>query len=124
MPTGYNQTIMLTQYHIEIMKTALSDVFSPRALAKLIKANLDLDHLHGQFGHDEYHFDNNAFEKTCAFLETQRALTISSLEASDALAAWSAFGRLTHTVQDFYSHSNYITMWLSRFNGNAPPPPL
>ncbi|MEO5888580.1 MAG: hypothetical protein ABIQ77_13050, partial [Anaerolineales bacterium] len=33
--------------------------------------------------------------------------------------AWSAFGRLTHSAQDFYAHSNYITLWLSRFD-NSP----
>jgi hypothetical protein len=34
--------------------------------------------------------------------------------ANDAPSAWSAFGRLTHTAQDFYAHSNYIEMWLAR----------
>jgi hypothetical protein len=29
---------------------------------------------------------------------------------------------MTHTTQDFYAHSNYITMWLSRFDGATPPP--
>ena len=70
--------------------------------------------MRGQIGHDEYHFDNNAFEKSYAYIEEQRALTISSLMANDVFSAWSAFGRLTHTVQDFYSHSNYVDLWLSR----------
>ncbi|HZM23313.1 MAG TPA: hypothetical protein VFC02_16305, partial [Anaerolineales bacterium] len=50
-------------------------------------------------------------------------LVISSLKASDAKSAWSAFGRLTHTAQDFYAHSNYIDLWLSQFDGNPHPAP-
>jgi hypothetical protein len=113
---------MLTQHHIEIMLNSLGDRFGPRAMSAIIMANINQDGLSGQFGHDEFHFDNNAFEKTYAYLEEQRALVISSLKANDIFSAWSAFGRFLHTVQDFYAHSNYITLWLSRFDGGTPPP--
>ncbi|MDQ3005534.1 MAG: hypothetical protein M3R47_09155, partial [Chloroflexota bacterium] len=111
---AYNQTIMLTQYHIEIISAALADCFSPRALSAISKANVYQDRLSGQFGHDEFHFDNNAFDKSYAYIEEQRSLTLSSLQKKEAPSAWSAFGRLTHSAQDFYAHSNYITLWLSR----------
>ncbi len=104
---------MLKEFHVEIMHLALGDVFSPRALRKIIAANLHQDRLRGQIGHPEYHFDQNAFEESGAYIEEQRALTVSALVAGDGSAAWSAFGRLTHTVQDFYAHSNYIDLWLS-----------
>ena len=95
------------------MHLALNDVFSPRALEQIIKANLRQDRLRGQVGHHEYHFDHNAFDKSYAYIEEQRALTVSSLMASNVRSAWSAFGRLTHTAQDFYAHSNYIDLWLA-----------
>jgi hypothetical protein len=104
---------MLESFHVEIMHLALDDVFSPRALEKMIVANLNQDGLRGQIGHDEYHFDNNAFEESYAYMEEQHVLTISSLMAKDASSAWSAFGRLTHAAQDFYAHSNYIDLWRS-----------
>ena len=116
---AYNRTIMLTRYHIAILSDALADCFSSRALLAIFKANVNQDRLGGQFGHDEYHFDNNAFEKSYAYIEEQRALIVSSLKTNNATSARSAFGRLTHTVQDFYAHSNYITLWLSRFD-NSP----
>jgi len=47
-------------------------------------------------------------------------LIVSSLKANHATSAWAAFGRLTHTAQDFYAHSNYIALWLSRLNGKTP----
>lgn len=125
MPIGsvaYNPK-MLSKYHVEIMHLALGDLFSPRALEKMITANLHQDRPRGQIGHDEYHFDNNAFDKSYAYIEEQRALTISSLKAGDAPSAWAAFGRLTHTAQDYYAHSNYIDLWLSLQPAGAIPTP-
>jgi len=114
---------MLTQYHIEIMLASLGNRFSPRAMAAIIQANVQQDRIAGQIGHDEYHFDNNAFDNSYAYMEEQRTLTVTSLQMKDTLSAWSAFGRMTHTAQDFYAHSNYITMWVSRFDGQTLPPP-
>lgn len=103
---------------------ALDDQFSPRALEQIIAANIYQDRLRGQIGHPEYHFDDNAFEKSYAYIEEQRALTISYLMANDVISAWSAFGRLIHTAQDFYSHSNYVDLWLStQPRGAIPAPP-
>ena len=108
---------MLTQYHIEIMLNSLGNRFSPRALSAVISANIYQDRIAGQLGHDEFHFDNNAFEKSYAYIEAQRALIVAALNKNDARSAWAAFGRMTHTLQDFYAHSNYITLWLDRFAG-------
>jgi hypothetical protein len=114
---------MLQKYHVQILQQALGDIFSPTALAKIIQANVYQDRLSAQYGHDEYHFDNNAFEKSYAYIDEQRSLVISSLHREDTASAWSAFGRLTHTVQDFYAHSNYIDLWLSlHTNGQSPAP--
>jgi len=120
--TAYNRR-MLTQYHIEIMHASLGDRFSPPALSAITQANINQDRLSGQFGHDEFHCDNNAFEKTHAYIEEQRSLVASSLQKTDALSAREAFGRMTHSLQDFYAHSNYISMWVDRFAGHALPPP-
>jgi hypothetical protein len=114
---------MLSRYHIEILSAALFDRFSSRALDAITTANILQDRLAGQFGHDEYHFDNNAFDKSYAYMEEQRRLTITSLQANDTPSAWSAFGRMFHTAQDFYAHSNYITLWVSLFDGSPLPPP-
>lgn len=114
---------MLKQFHFEMLHLALDEVFSPRALEKIIEANLYQDRLRGQIGHDEYHFDNNAFDRSYAYIEEQRALIVSSLMANEAPSARSAFGRLTHTAQDFYAHSNYIDLWLARQPGSVAPAP-
>src|SRR5829696_225948 len=110
---AYNRTIMLPKFHIEITRQALQELFSAAALDGIVAANIYQDRIAGQIGHEEFHFDNNAFEKSYAYIEEQRVITISSLESDDVSSAWAAFGRLTHTAQDFYAHSNYIDLWLS-----------
>ena len=128
---------MLIQYHISITRKALSERVSPRALDAILAANLKQDDLlTGQIGHDEYHYDNNAITESDRYLEAQRALILSALQTDDLPAAWSAFGRLSHTAQDFYAHTNYVDLWLSHFisplsganggdevAGSAGPPP-
>ena len=111
---------MLTIYHRQITEKALQDRFSPRALEAIIAGNIGLDTLRGQIGHDEYHFDNNAFAASTAFIEAERARVPAAIGTGDLLAAWTAFGRLTHTAQDFYAHSNYVSLWRAAHPESAP----
>jgi hypothetical protein len=119
---AYNRTIMYAKYHADITRQALQDRFSDAAMKKVIAANLYQDRLTAQIGHDEYHFDNNAFEKGYAYIEEQRALVRKTLESGQVASAWAAFGRLTHSAQDFYAHSNYVDLCLSCHNEAAPTP--
>jgi len=114
---------MLQTVHIEITRRALESTFSQRALKKIISANVGLDAPKNQIGHDEYHFDNNAFEESRLYLEEQRALIPPALESGKVASAWRAFGRLTHTAQDFYAHSNYVYLWLARQPSGMVPAP-
>jgi hypothetical protein len=108
---------MLIKYHRSITRNALNERVSPRALNAILAANLKQDDLlTGQIGHDEYHYDNNAIAESDRYLEAQRALIFPALQDNDLPAAWSAFGRLSHTAQDFYAHTNYVELWLSRFS--------
>ena len=114
---------MLKPIHRQITIAALEDLFSQNALEIIVAANLGQDALRGQVGHDEFHFDNNAFDKAYAYIEAQWNMIISALEHADPVSAWQAFGRLTHTAQDFYAHSNYIALWMSRYAQPALPTP-
>lgn len=105
---------MITQYHIEMTREALGAHFSERVLEIIITANINQDRLAGQFGHDEFHFDNNAFDKGYRYINEQRGYILATYMGIgvSSIAAWSAFGRLLHAAQDFYAHSNYVTLWL------------
>jgi hypothetical protein len=114
---------MLKAIHARITRQALAESLGPRALEGIVAANVGQDALSGQLGHDEFHFDNNAFERSRAYLAEQRGLIRPALEAGNGPLAWEAFGRLTHTVQDFYAHSNYVDLWLScQAKGMRPSP--
>jgi hypothetical protein len=114
---------LLFQYHRLMIQQILADQFSPAALAVIIKANLWQDNIVGNVFHPEHHFTENKTDEALAYIETQRGQVISTLrEGAATRAAWQAFGRLLHTAQDFYAHSNYVQLWLEGFKGEAPPP--
>lgn len=113
---------MLIPYHEEMTREALAAHFSPRALEIVIAANLKQDSWTAMIGHDEFHYDNE-IEKGDRYIIEQRGYVIATLLSPGILGAWVAFGRLLHAAQDFYSHTNYVTLWLNQFDGDAPPPP-
>ena len=114
---------MLKPVHARITRRALTDKFSPHALDAIVNSNVQQDSLLNQLGHDEFHFDDNAFAASRAYLERQRALIRPALERGEAGRAWQAFGRLVHSAQDFYAHSNYVDLWLAcQPNGMVPGP--
>jgi len=114
---------MLVPIHEEMTREALGARVSPRALEIIIAANRKVDALSNQIGHDEYHFDNNAIDKGHQYIKEQRGFVIAALLSPGVLSAWIAFGRLTHTAQDFYAHTNYVSMWLDQYEGAPPAPP-
>ena len=111
---------MLVRHHIAITRQAIGADVSPRALEVIVRANLRQDGLRCQFGHARFHFDNNQFDQSYAYIEEQRALVRASLQRGDAQSAWRAFGRMIHTVQDFYAHSDYVARWREQTPGGEP----
>jgi hypothetical protein len=111
---------MLETIHDEMTREALGTRVSPRALEVMIAANIKQDSWSGLLGHDEYHFDNNAFDESYRYINEQRGYVLACLLSPGVISAWIAFGKLLHTVQDFYSHTNYVPLWLDGFNGTPP----
>jgi hypothetical protein len=117
---------MQEKYHTQITTQALQDFFSQRALRAILAANLGQDTLRGQIGHSEYHFDDNDFAGSYAYIAQQSQAILDELDRNEGqehvapLAAWQAFGRLTHSVQDFYAHTNYVRLWCARHPQAAP----
>jgi hypothetical protein len=115
--------VMLIPIHEDMTREALSAHFSPRALEVIVAANRRQDALSGQIGHNEFHFDNNAIDEGHRYIKEQRGFVLAALLSPGVLSAWIAFGRLIHTAQDFYAHTNYIPMWLDQYNGTPPSAP-
>jgi hypothetical protein len=114
---------MILAVHERIVRDALGDVLEPEALRLVIRANRRSD-LH-QFA-PEYHFDSaRDAHELCELWERglhrwlTRAINLSafSLAAGSASTrltgrrhALEAFGRATHAIADFYSHTNWIEL--------------
>lgn len=111
---------MKTSYHAQMTREALGEDFNPAALQQIIAANLGQDALNYQFGHDHFHFDNNSFEAAYAYIETCRRNAIEATREGQAARARVEFGRLTHCVQDFYAHTNYVALWRELHPGATP----
>jgi hypothetical protein len=111
---------MKSKYHREMTQNALGDIFSETALNTILRANVWQDRPNNQFGHDYIHFDGSAFEAGLSYIEQQKDLIITCLKIDQIKKARKAFGQITHTWQDFYSHSNYVKLWLEA-NSDARP---
>jgi hypothetical protein len=102
---------MKTNYHIEITRFAFENQFSERALNTIIDANIKQDRIFYQIGHDHIHFDGSAFECGFQYIAEQEGLLFQHLQTKNNTPAWEALGRITHSWQDFFSHSNYVQLW-------------
>ncbi len=111
---------MNKKYHIQITRKSLKDLVSERALETIIKGNIKQDRPAMLYGHDHIHFDSNAFFTGFNYIKEQQQLAFDYLMLSNTSQAWESFGRVLHSWQDFYSHSNYIKLW-RQDHKNTPP---
>ena len=105
---------METKYHLEITKLALQPHFSETALQIITQANIRQDRLAYMVGHDYIHFDGSAFAEGFDYLQNQQSQIFESISKRDFQSSQKAFGRMTHSWQDFYSHSNYVQLWVNK----------
>jgi hypothetical protein len=110
---------MQKTYHAAMTRDALRDCFSPEAMETVVEANLGQDAVLKLLV-GEYHFDGNRFEQAGVYVEAQKSAVIASLAAGQPVSARQAFGRLTHAVQDYYAHTNYVALWLAAHPGSGP----
>ncbi|KUK95969.1 MAG: hypothetical protein XE06_0583 [Anaerolineaceae bacterium 46_22] len=105
---------MRTKYHIEITQNVLQEYFSQENLEKIVRSNIQQDRVKNQIGHDYIHFDGSAFSEGFSYIKEQKAKLLKSVEDSDYQTARAALGRILHSWQDFYSHSNYVQLWYQK----------
>ncbi|KAE9990074.1 hypothetical protein EG327_001885 [Venturia inaequalis] len=84
------------------------------ARVAIASANADVDR---DWDHSAFHCDGENFDGAQARLSELKKETISKLKDGKATDAQKALGSALHTLQDFYSHSNWIEM------GNTEPHP-
>jgi hypothetical protein len=107
--------------HLGITTEALSPItrpaggetlqFSDRALDEIREANRNTDII-TFFGVAE-HFDDEAFVESSQRLLNLKESTIQKALAGDGDGAREDFGGALHTLQDFYSHSNWVELGMT-----------
>lgn len=111
---------MKTKFHIELSQVVLEKYFSQKIIDKIIKANTNQDRIQNQFGHDYIHFDGNAFSEGFDYISQQTELIYKSIAEGEFELAWDSLGRILHSWQDFYAHSNYVYIWLQKTQSPEP----
>ncbi len=111
---------MKSKYHVEITRKALSEYFTPDALQTILTANVLQDRIINQLGRHYIHFDSNAFEEGMNYIQEQEEVILFGISTSDYATARKGLGRICHSWQDFFSHSNYVRLWVER-EGHRPP---
>ena len=111
---------MNTKIHIELTRKALESQFSNKALERIITANIRQDRVAYMLGHDHIHFDGSSFNAGFHYITDQEKMLFEHLTQKNFPQAQDAFGRIIHSWQDLYSHSNYVQIW-RKTHANQPP---
>ena len=108
---------MLSRYHIEITKNALQKFFTTPSLREIAHANVAQDSIFSFFGVEtRRHVCDCTVTESMAYVDEEHA-RIAALAArtTDGKEQRAALGRLLHTVQDFYAHTNYVALWVAEW---------
>ena len=106
---------MLSKYHIEITENSLGSFFTSMSLREIARANVGQDSLLSLFGVEaRRHVCDCTVDESFAYVEEEHA-TIAALaeKPGEEARQRAALGRLLHTVQDFYAHTNYVALWVA-----------
>ncbi len=125
---GFDSAPPPLQGHREISSEAMMRFgFSVTAMFRVVDANLATDvremfdgrHVGQATRHyrPAHHFDRHpkqahqpAFDNGVRYLAAEWAVMIGYINAHQIIDAWHSFGRASHTLQDFFSHSNYVDL--------------
>lgn len=109
---------MFPKYHKLVTTKAVGEYFDRVALKQIIRANTGQDSLQYQLGNTpHFHFDDNKIAEGLSYIDSEHKTIIELIGKRNAgILQRAAFGRLCHSAQDFYSHSNYVKLWIEVHN--------
>uniref|UniRef100_A0A3Q3G0R5 von Willebrand factor A domain containing 7 n=1 Tax=Labrus bergylta TaxID=56723 RepID=A0A3Q3G0R5_9LABR len=81
-----------------------------RAVGEVVKSNAAMDFLSSTRADPVYHFDSERVDSAIVMLRQFWAKTLLSVRAKQYQSARHSLGQLFHSLQDFYSHSNWVEM--------------
>ncbi|XP_068568500.1 von Willebrand factor A domain-containing protein 7 [Cebidichthys violaceus] len=81
-----------------------------RAVGEVVKSNAAMDFLSSTRSDPVYHFDSERVDSSMGMLRQFWAQILLSVRAKEYQSARHSLGQLFHSLQDFYSHSNWVEM--------------
>ncbi|XP_056138823.1 von Willebrand factor A domain-containing protein 7 [Lampris incognitus] len=81
-----------------------------RAVGEVGKSNAAMDFLSSTRSDPVYHFDSERVDSAIVMLRQFWAQALLSIQAKEYQSARQSLGKLFHSLQDFYSHSNWVEM--------------
>ncbi|XP_054454261.1 von Willebrand factor A domain-containing protein 7 [Anoplopoma fimbria] len=81
-----------------------------RAVGEVVQSNAAMDFLSSTRSDPVYHFDSERVDSAMGMLRQFWAQTLLSVRAKEYQTARHSLGQLFHSLQDFYSHSNWVEM--------------
>ncbi|KAM8903729.1 von Willebrand factor A domain-containing protein 7 isoform 1-T2 [Spinachia spinachia] len=81
-----------------------------RAVGEVVNSNAAMDFLSSTRSDPVYHFDSERVGDAMGMLRQFWAQTLRSVRAKEYQSARHSLGQLFHSLQDFYSHSNWVEM--------------
>ncbi|KAI4896696.1 hypothetical protein NFI96_016086 [Prochilodus magdalenae] len=81
-----------------------------QAVGEVVNANADMDFLSSTYSDPVYHFDSERVEEATEMLRHFWNQTVSHTQMKNYGRARASLGQLLHSLQDFYSHSNWVEM--------------
>ncbi|XP_059187731.1 von Willebrand factor A domain-containing protein 7 [Centropristis striata] len=81
-----------------------------RAVGEVVKSNAAMDFWSHTRSDPVYHFDSERVDSSMGMLRQFWTQTLLSVRAKEYQSARQSLGQLFHSLQDFYSHSNWVEM--------------
>ncbi|XP_008304176.1 von Willebrand factor A domain-containing protein 7 [Stegastes partitus] len=81
-----------------------------KAVGEVVKSNAAMDFVSSTMSDPVYHFDSERVDSAVVMLRQFWTQTVLSVRAKEYQSARRSLGQLFHSLQDFYSHSNWVEM--------------
>lgn len=104
------------KYHRSITHAAIGEYFDSAGMQTIIRGNLSQDGIWNLL-QPYRHVDDSLFAETEKYILRERDQAVNAMLQGYRRQALTAFGRLLHTRQDFYAHSNWVELWVERQGG-------
>lgn len=108
--TSSSGKLVTANVHKQITEAALRGLVSDTCLKEITESN-NLQDEGAPFLDVRNHFDDNQICESFSLLQEREERLVHTAQSREAARL---LGQILHAVQDFYSHANYLELWLEQ----------